>query len=610
MTRQGGGVLKRRIKDVPGESGLWIVNRRHDLFLFVLSPLWAIPILWLAKSRFDPNGFGASLLAIGATGHHLPGFIRAYTDPALFRRFRTRFILAPLFFLAVYVVFFALHLESLKLLLILWGTWHGAMQVNGFLRIYDAKAGSSSAAASWLDWMMCLAWFGGGLLYSARLISVFSHLFNATGAPIPSDAFFAFRHVWMALVAGVTTAFVINAWRERQAGKGPNSVKLLMMASSFTLWWFAMVSVSSVLVGLLLFEIVHDVQYNALVWVYNKRRVLQGMTASRVEKYLFQPSAARAVFYVALIAAYGSIADVLGYINIQAPSALQVGVNAVSFWTGLFMVSTFLHFYFDGFIWQVRDGGLRRGLGINAAIAASPAPPNHGFMQWAAPGWKWALFLVPAALLGLSESRRPAMPLIDQARNVAQLLPDRWQANAVVGSLETVNGNDAGALVHLERAVALNSDYSYGRTMLAEIYSRRADFERAVQHYSQAVALNPENYEVQGRFGKMLVSMGRIREAIPHLRIAAEHRPQDADLAYVLGASLVQANVSLEGIPYLRRAIQLDPRRKQAYNFLGIALQTEGDMRSAEESYRKALEIDPDYRQARENLGRLEPAAP
>jgi hypothetical protein len=108
----------------------------------------------LAKSHFDPNGFGAVILAVGGTGHHLPGFIRAYTDPVLFRRFRMRFILAPLFLVAVYALFYSLHLDSLKLILVFWGMWHGAMQVNGFLRIYDAKVGSFSPATAWLDWAM------------------------------------------------------------------------------------------------------------------------------------------------------------------------------------------------------------------------------------------------------------------------------------------------------------------------------------------------------------------------------------------------------------------------------------------------------------------------
>src|SRR6476659_9261205 len=105
-------------------STLWILNPWKDLALFVLAPLWVIPILWTAKAHFDANGFGAALLAIGGTGHHLPGFIRAYTDPVLFRRFRARFILAPLLLLGVYLLFSFLYLESLKLILILWGTWH------------------------------------------------------------------------------------------------------------------------------------------------------------------------------------------------------------------------------------------------------------------------------------------------------------------------------------------------------------------------------------------------------------------------------------------------------------------------------------------------------
>src|SRR5215216_6338336 len=92
-------------------NSLWILNFWQDLGLFVLSPLWVIPLLWLAKSRFDPNGCGAVILAVGGTGHHLPGFIRAYTDPVLFRRFRVRFILAPLFLVAVYALFFSLNLD-------------------------------------------------------------------------------------------------------------------------------------------------------------------------------------------------------------------------------------------------------------------------------------------------------------------------------------------------------------------------------------------------------------------------------------------------------------------------------------------------------------------
>jgi Flp pilus assembly protein TadD len=588
-------------------AGLWILNPWQDLAFFVLSPLWVIPLLWLAKSQYDPNGFGAMLLAVGAAGHHLPGFIRAYTDPVLFQRFRTRFILAPLFLFAVTLAFSTLQLESIKVILIFWGTWHGAMQVNGFLRIYDSKVNSFSTSTSWLDWAMCIGWFGGALLFSSRLIAIFSHLFNAGISSIPAGAFLFFRQAWMVLLAAVTVAFIVNSVKEARAGRAPSPIKLLMMASSFGLWWFAMTQVTSLLVGLLLFEIVHDLQYNVLVWVYNGRRVAQGMTASRVERFLFQPSWAKAGLYVVLILAYGGIADVVDYVSIQAPTALQAGVASVGFWNGLFLISTFLHFYFDGFIWQVRQSDFRQGLGIKPSAATpAPQPVPAAPRGWVPAGWKWAFFIVPTAVLGVSEYRKVEMPLIDQARSVAELMPDRWQANAVVGSLEKVDGREDEALLHLKKAVALNPSYAYGYVMLADIYAHRGETELALNHYRQAIALNPQNYDVQNRLGKMLVNEGRNAEAIPHLQIAAAYNTTDSNLAYVLGASLVQVKRPLEGIPYLRRAVQLDPKEKQAFNYLGIALQAQGNMREAADYYRKAVEIDPTYTPARENLERME----
>jgi Tfp pilus assembly protein PilF len=592
----------------PKGAGLWILGPWQDLGLFVLSPLWIIPMLWWAKGEFDPNGFGAMLLAIGGTGHHLPGFIRAYTDPVLFRRFRMRFILAPLFLLGVYILFSVLHLESLKLILVLWGTWHGAMQVNGFLRIYDAKAGSVSTVTSWLDWAMCLGWFGGALFYSSRLIAILTYLFGAGVREIPVNAFVDFRNAWMIALAGITVAFLFHALRQARLGKGPNPVKLLMMASSFGLWWFAMVGVNSILVGLLLFELVHDLQYNVLVWHYNRRRVSRRMTASALERFLFRRKPARMFLYVMLVVAYGGIADVLGYANVQAPSALQISIDAVGFWTGLFIVSTFLHFYFDGFIWQVRDKDFREGIGI---AEDRPRPPvgwsaNRGRKMRLPVGWKWAFFVIPLTVLGISEYRKTEVPLVDQARNVAELIPGRWQANAVAGSLEKASGHEDRAIEYLKRAVALNPSYAYGQTMLADIYFGQGQSQLALEHYRLAEALNPRSYEVQRRLGKMLINEGLFDEAIPHLQIAAEHFREDADLAYVLGASLVQQKNPLDGIPHLLRAVELDPRQKQAFNYLGIAFQTQGDILQAVSYYRKALEIDPRYVAARENLGRLE----
>src|SRR4051812_16037077 len=185
------------MNDSLASNRFWILNPRWDLALFVLSPLWILFLVWAVQTRFEIDSFGNALLAVGGIGHHLPGFIRAYTDPVLFRKFRTRFLLAPLFLIAICVAFTILDLQSLKLVLALWGLWHGAMQINGFLRIYDSKVGSISPATAWLDWAMCLVWFGGGFLHSdSRLLTIISFFYDAGGPAVSSGIFNLFRHAW------------------------------------------------------------------------------------------------------------------------------------------------------------------------------------------------------------------------------------------------------------------------------------------------------------------------------------------------------------------------------------------------------------------------------
>ncbi len=541
---------------------LWILGPKRDLSLFVLAPLWIIPLMWLAKTRFDVNVFGAAILAIGGIGHHLPGFIRAYTDPVLFRRFRMRFILAPVLFVTTCLIFSTYHLQSLKLILLLWGVWHGAMQINGFLRIYDSKVGSISPITAWLDWAMCLLWFGGGLLHSSiRLIEVFSYFYGAGGWSISPEAFFLFRQTWDVLIVCTTIAFGINAWRQTRAGIPPNPVKFLLMASSFGFWWFAMTYVGDLLVALVLFEIFHDVQYNALVWVYNQRRVEQGITASPAEKFLFQPVAWRFAFYALLVLGYGYFGMAANYASTQTQNLLHAGTGTVHFWTGLFVASALLHFYFDGFIWRVREGEFRQGLGIEKKTARSVLTSTSvGFPKWlTVSGWKWSLFIIPAFLLGVSEYRGNAIPLVNQYENMVNLIPDSWQVHFVLGLMKKSAGDLDGATDHFEKTVSINPDFEGAQALLGDIYFHSEKLDLALEHYLKAAALDSSDYEVQDHLGTLLLMQGRTFEAVPHLLAAAEHEPNDANLSYLVGTALMQNRKVSEAIPWLQRTLQLDP---------------------------------------------------
>src|SRR5438067_82503 len=135
------------------KRNVWILDSWRDLILYVGTPLLIIPLFTLAQARWNAQEIYLFVAAFGAMGHHLPGMIRAYGDRALFERFRWRFIIAPIFLLAVCVGFYFWDIKTNPVVMIvfLWGVWHGMMQTYGFGRIYDAKTGSFAALTRRID---------------------------------------------------------------------------------------------------------------------------------------------------------------------------------------------------------------------------------------------------------------------------------------------------------------------------------------------------------------------------------------------------------------------------------------------------------------------------
>src|SRR5436305_7524518 len=150
----------------PPKSQLWILSSWRDLLLYVLTPLLLVPVFMLAQSRWSAEDIYLFVAAFGAMGHHLPGMIRAYGDRALFDRFKWRFIVAPMFLLAVCVPFYYWDLRGIILVVFFWGVWHGMMQTYGFCRIYDAKRGSFAALTRRLDFLTCFLWFAAAVFLS------------------------------------------------------------------------------------------------------------------------------------------------------------------------------------------------------------------------------------------------------------------------------------------------------------------------------------------------------------------------------------------------------------------------------------------------------------
>src|SRR5712672_219910 len=178
-----------RLQTVPSEPAtaarpkVWILSSWRDLILYVGTPLLLIPAFALAQARWSPQDIFLFVAAFGAMGHHLPGMIRAYGDRALFERFRSRFIFAPIFLVVVCAAFSLWDLKGIVLAAFMWGVWHGMMQTYGFCRIYDAKVGSFAQLTRRLDFALCGIWFATAVLLSPQRMTDTLETYYSTGEP-------------------------------------------------------------------------------------------------------------------------------------------------------------------------------------------------------------------------------------------------------------------------------------------------------------------------------------------------------------------------------------------------------------------------------------------
>src|SRR5216117_488184 len=343
------------------KANFWILDSWRDLVLYVCTPLLLVPVFIAAQGLWSAEDIYLFVAAFGAMGHHLPGMIRAYGDRALFQRFRWRFIFAPVFLVVVCAAFSLWDLKGIVLVAFIWGVWHGMMQTYGFCRIYDAKVGSFAEITRRVDFALCGIWFATAVLLSPqRMTDTLETYYSAGGPFIPPAVLRAGQHGLLTLALLVSAVFLANFIWMWSSGKRPSPVKLVLLITSISFWWYCNKIVASVLVGVALFEVFHDVQYLSLVWIYNRKRVESDSAIGGFMRFVFRRSGSLIGLYVGLIFAYGA----LGYFK------SHVGIDTVKrALTGVVTASALLHFYYDGFIWKVREKSTRQSLGISGGTA-------------------------------------------------------------------------------------------------------------------------------------------------------------------------------------------------------------------------------------------------
>ena len=232
--------------------------------------------------------------------------------------------------------------------------------------------------------------------------------------------------------------------------------------------------------------------------------------------------------------------------------------------TGLLTASALLHFYYDGFIWKVRDASVRESLGVRTQQAKPIAPA--GPSAWAH-SLKWAAFFLPVAWLGFAESRGTMLAL-ERDRLIVQAVPRSAEARNNLGGALLVGGAVDEAIAHLQEALRLDPAHAEAHSNLGVALARRGRSKEAMDHYREALRLDPNQTQAYSNLGNALLQQGQVGEAIAQFE----------------------------------KGLAIDPANPQARTNLAGAFVREGRIDDAIAAYEEVLRVTPDFQPARRNL--------
>ena len=484
------------------------MNAWFDSIFFVGTPLLGWPLIMLAQEASSAELL-TRLILLTATGHYFATFARAYGDKQLRARFRARLTILPVVLLFTCVWAFT-NDASHPLLLVtgMWAFWHWLAQAFGFARIYDAKIGSFRPTTAFLDKALVVSWFLGAIVLNQSATANFTNLFINSGIALPGATFFAtLRTAVLGLVITVTGAYAANLTVSLARGERVSWVKQFCHVMTIGFYWFAFGFMPNFFVSYVLYELFHDIQYFAIVWLSGRSRVQREGTTSWMRS-MFQPGLSRAFLFVAVMVAFGAI---------DAGSREWFGDDQIgNVMKGVVIAAALLHYYYDGFIWRVRESDTRADLGI---VGGAAGRVRGGLGHVVA----WGFFFVPLVLL--------------TARSSTEFSPmerARMGIGAAPESFET-------------------------QSMYAHALVSTGDFENGLAAYAKSLEIYPGSARTQFNYAAALEYSGRLKDALTHYALVLECQDTDrlhAQAHVNMGVCLLVEGEDAAVVEHFRAGVQ------------------------------------------------------
>lgn len=369
----------------------YIISPKSDLVWFLGLPFVAIAVALICHQWLP-------LMALASIGlwitipHHFATWLRTYGLQEDWDRWKQPLIYGPLAVMAATFLGMRYAPATLLLVTLLWDHQHSVMQQYGLARIYDVKARTGGPHGArfdfWLNW----------ILYCNMLLTapLFVRLWGAEAyrwsLPITTQTLVWIQDGSYLLTALFLVVYLVQVIVSVRASQALNPIKFLFMGSSYFLWYFTSWQTDSLLAFGVAHRLMHGVQYIVFVnsylgkksqqpdsvvshngqrrtWSMHIRESLLKLLRSRRTATFLALGGLYVIFYQLLLL---RPLDELGFgiVNFMGVGPQpRPGMSDVSrasaydlFAMTLIQALPVTHYYFDSFIWKVRDAKVQQGL--------------------------------------------------------------------------------------------------------------------------------------------------------------------------------------------------------------------------------------------------------